>query len=241
MTRWNFRRDTSSTKFRALLETTHSVCNLSCTERAVNSKPSADPDAPGMTGMFGMKRPTKSAMMMIRKAPTAKGKSYKGKAKRPLDVDSSDSNDYNDSDGSVAGHGTDDEAEHSSMSDADSAVSERLSDGAGSESEYDLTAEPWNAIGVKSYDHAPARRNKNMVCLVCEQCFEPGELRMDSRSRVSNSLRDQKRFHPRCIDRLPEYNTKKRDILVLKSWLREELSASNKATMETALAALQAL
>ena len=241
MTRWNFRRDTSSTKFRAVLETTHSVCNLSCTERAVNSKPSADPEAPGMTGMFEMKRPTKSAMMMIRKAPTAKGKSYKRKARRPLDVDSSDSNDSNDSDGSVAGHGTDDEAEHSSMSDADSAVSERLSDGASSESEYDLSAEPWNATGVKSYDHAPARRNRKMICLVCEQGFEPGELRMDYRSRVSNSLRDQRRFHPRCIDRLPEYNTKKRDILVFKSWLREELSASDKATMETALAALQAL
>ena len=242
MTRWNFRRDIHASKFRVVLESTHSECNLSCTERLKNSKSSVDSEAPGTTGMFAM-APAKrvAAMMIVRKPATssARGKPHKRKPRHSSALPSNSDSNGSSSDDSVACHGTDsdEEAQHS-MSE------EGGSDGAdsgGSDSDDGLHDEPWNAIGLKAWDHAPARRNTKAVCLVCEGCFEPGELRMDYRTKISNSLRDQRRFHPRCINRIPDA-TRKRDLKVLQSWLKAAgLSAKDTEIMQEAMAALKAL
>ena len=75
------------------------------------------------------------------------------------------------------------------------------------------------------------------MCLVCDECFEPTELRMDYRSKVSNSLGDQKRIRTRCIKGIP-IATRDRDIL--KAWIKKpDLQPDDRSIMKDALRLLK--
>ena len=58
-------------------------------------------------------------------------------------------------------------------------------------------------------------------CLVCELRILKDSFRLDYRRKVSTSLRDQRRMHVACLDRLPAL-TKASDIAKLGLWYSEE-------------------
>ena len=81
-------------------------------------------------------------------------------------------------------------------------------------------SEPWNAAGIQNWELVPA--GGRAKCCFCNGPFKPADsgIRLDYRFKVSNSLRDQNRFHSACASNLPE-GTRARDIRVFKRWLKD--------------------
>ena len=97
--------------------------------------------------------------------------------------------------------------------------------------------EAWNSIGLKCWE--VALKGARAACEICGTKIKADEMRLDYRYLVTNSLRDQKRVHPGCVQQLPRA-TRARDIIAVQSWLaKEPLSLEAKFMLEDVLFALR--
>ena len=223
--RWKFKRDTAATTFRVVLESECTEAfHLSCKEK-VNVKKSA---CESTGGMFSLGSKSEASWVVVGK-PTSKSTKSKRVDEEPkrrvrkmaVVDDGSDCSaaEIEDSDGSSSDSSETSEArsEHrsSQSGDGDSAASEVEDDDA------DLDHEPWNSIGIKSWEIVPARASAK-----CEVCKRPimqtgdSQIRFDYRFRVSDKLGDQKRIHASCASSIPA-ESRERDMKILKRWLRD--------------------
>ena len=95
--------------------------------------------------------------------------------------------------------------------------------------------EPWNVVGIKSWDVAPTGQ---AVCWWCKAKIDKGSVRFDYRLKATKLLSDQRRFHPRCIKDCPA-ETRARDIRYVKHMLEGDLPEHARAVIKEALESLE--
>ena len=94
-----------------------------------------------------------------------------------------------------------------------------------------MLAGPAGAKGLRDYGVAPSSR---ALCLVCGLAIKKGDFRLDYRVKASTSLRDQRRLHVACVDRLPD-ETRETDLLKLQGWAGDDtLPADTRASLQEA-------
>ena len=195
--RWNFVRETHARHFRARLVDVHTETSLSCKERIGARKRTAETLNDGMLP-FG-----------LRLAPPARS----DKRALPLESRLREISDMS--------HPPSEDLASASEADDEEplVVHEEAADHDGDVAESDVLPEPepWNAKGIKSYEVTPPRARA--VCMICGSKIAQGLWRLDYRSKVSDSLSDQKRVHVTCAASLP-VDTRVRDRAVVESWLR---------------------
>jgi hypothetical protein len=249
MQRWNFRRDLDADKFRVILGDEHSSSILQCREKVASAKPKNVEES---ECMFPMRQPSSSAS---KASWVTVGKSRQsrtvGTARGPRSLLHHRE---------VVGRHEDDNGDRSSSSsdhanadadDSDNEQPDRLSNsedgGSAAGDEEDAEAEPepeaeapepWNAIGIKCWDLSG--KGGRAKCCICGDAFPSDSTRLDFRFKMSNSLRDQKRLHPRCVNSLPR-DSRARDIKVVQGWLVDhETPAEVKVELRLALDLLDA-
>jgi hypothetical protein len=217
--RWKFKRDVTATKFRVVLDAECSEAfQLSCREkvRIASSKKDEEP-----AGMFSLSSRSKSSSLVHVGKSVGKGimgggdkepkhsvKKRKGGTGVPIADDSNDDSDDVDRVSSEV------HSEYRSNSEDGSSAALSEPEAAADSDDDGVIDEPWNAVGIKSWEHIPIRGNAK--CCLCSAPFKSSDsgIRLDFRFKVNNSLRDQKRFHPACSDKLPT-ERRDRDIRVL--------------------------
>ena len=194
MTRWEFKQDHRVDRFRVLLVSALGKERLSC---ITSSKPAAklNSDLP-----FGLGSRAGASWTPAAKKSSGSGSASGSEHSSSREV-SDDVYDSEPSDG-------DDDGCDDSADDAAPLVPEP-----------EDVPEPWNAQGITCYEIAPP--GARAACCICNVKIVAGEFRLDYRYRVSNDLRDQKRFHPRCTAGIPAA-TRARDSRVVATWIAAE-------------------
>ena len=97
-----------------------------------------------------------------------------------------------------------------------------------------LDDEPWNCVGIKSWEKAPAGARAN--CCHCKTRIQPNTYRLDYRFKVSLVLGDALRLHPECAEHLPLVS-RERDIRFLNRATRDlRNSAKDRVMLSQVLA-----
>ena len=224
--RWKFKRDTTATTFRVVLDAEcDDALQLSCKERVkVSSSKTKAHEATG--SMFDLGTKPESSLVVVRKSTKSArevDEEPKRRVRRKTGVvdDDSDSDcsaaDLNDSDGSSS-EASEAHSDHRSSrsGDGNSVDGDGADSDPGDDDDAALDAEPWNSVGIKSWEVVSARAKAQ-----CEFCKLPikqtddSRIRLDYRFKVSHKLADQKRLHPSCASHIPAEN-RERDIKVIK-------------------------
>ena len=216
--RWLFERESDANHFRVRLLSVESETNISCIEkqRLSSAKRKASDDE---VVVFGLK---------LGKASKCKS------AKVDSDNDDgpvhSDASQVDEPPASSGGFGSAAEsANDASESDADgddaaAAAAAAAAGGSASDAESEPLVEPWNAVGLKEFHIAP--KGAHAKCFICKEKVAAGSMRLEFRSAISNSMRDQSRCHATCFanasrDKKLPVDSQLRDVKQLRQWLRD--------------------